>query len=75
MLIFVKKVFAAGLATEDFKIGEKFRTHINDAIRVVDKLVVVLSEQSVKSAWVEEEVKRPLRKNGRTERPYSSLFG
>jgi hypothetical protein len=44
------------LATEDLKIGDKFRTRINDAIRVHDKLLVVLSKNSVKSAWVEDEV-------------------
>jgi uncharacterized protein YjbI with pentapeptide repeats len=44
------------LATEDLKIGDKFRTRINDAIRIHDKLLVVLSQHSVKSAWVEDEV-------------------
>src|SRR5213593_4840439 len=38
------------------KIGDKFRTRINDAIRIHDKLMVVLSEHSIKSAWVEDEV-------------------
>jgi hypothetical protein len=50
------------LATEDLKIGDKFRTRINDAIRLHDKLVVVLSEQSVKSTWVEEEVEAAFEK-------------
>jgi hypothetical protein len=44
------------IATEDLKIGDRFRTRINDEIRVHDKLMVILSEHSVKSAWVEDEV-------------------
>ena len=44
------------LATQDLKIGDRFRTRINDAIRLHDKLLVILSEHSVKSAWVEDEV-------------------
>jgi hypothetical protein len=50
------------LATEDLKIGDKFRTSINDAIRLHDKLVVVLSDQSVKSIWVEDEVEAAFEK-------------
>ena len=52
------------------KIGDKFRTRINDAIRVHDKLLVVLSTHSVKSTWVEEEVEAAFEKetksNGET---------
>ena len=44
------------LATEDLKIGDRFRSEINEAIRLHDKLLVVLSEHSVASDWVEEEV-------------------
>lgn len=44
------------LATEDLKIGDKFRQRIDEAIRYHDKLLVVLSRKSVNSAWVEEEV-------------------
>jgi hypothetical protein len=44
------------VATEDLKIGDKFRKRINEAIRMHNKLLVVLSEQSVKSDWVEDEV-------------------
>jgi hypothetical protein len=56
------------LATEDLKIGEKFRARINDAIRVHDKLLVVLSEHSVKSAWVEEEVEAAFEKERKESR-------
>jgi hypothetical protein len=53
------------LATEDLKIGDKFRTRINEAIRVHDKLLVVLSEHSVKSAWVEDEVENAFERERR----------
>jgi hypothetical protein len=53
------------LATEDLKIGDKFRSRINDAIRIHDKLLVVLSEHSVKSAWVEDEVEAALERERR----------
>ena len=35
------------LATEDLKIGDRFRKRINEAIRLHDKLMVILSEHSV----------------------------
>src|SRR6516162_8378346 len=53
------------LATEDLKIGDKFRTRINEAIRLHDKLLVVLSEHSVKSAWVEDEVENAFERERR----------
>ncbi len=43
-------------APEDLKTGEKFRTRIDEVIRVHDKLLLVLSESSVNSEWVEKEV-------------------
>jgi len=50
------------LATEDLKIGDKFRLRINDAIRQHDKLVLILSEHSIDSSWVEDEVKKALKR-------------
>jgi TIR domain len=44
------------LATEDVKIGDRFRARIDEAIRLYDKLLLVLSKDSVKSPWVESEV-------------------
>jgi hypothetical protein len=38
------------------KIGDKFRVRIDEAIRVHDKLLLVLSKHSVMSDWVEKEV-------------------
>lgn len=43
-------------APEDFKIGQKIRPGIDEAIRIHDKLLLVLSKASVKSSWVEKEV-------------------
>lgn len=49
-------------APEDLKIGDKFRTRIEESIRIYDKLMVVLSENSIQSPWVEEEVEAALEK-------------
>jgi hypothetical protein len=38
------------------RIGDRIRPRIDEAIRVHDKLLLVLSENSMKSAWVEKEV-------------------
>jgi hypothetical protein len=43
-------------APEDLKIGDKLRPSFDEAIRVHDKLLVLLSEHSVNSTWVEKEV-------------------
>jgi hypothetical protein len=49
-------------APEDLKIGDKFRARIEESIRLYDKLMVVLSEDSIQSSWVEEEVEAALEK-------------
>ena len=43
-------------AAEDLKIGQKFQEKIEDSIRRHDKLLLVLSEKSIQSPWVEREV-------------------
>ena len=43
-------------APEDLTIGDKFRTEIDRAIRVHDKLLLLLSANSILSDWVEKEV-------------------
>lgn len=43
-------------APEDLKTGDRFQERIEDAIRVYDKVMIILSEESVKSRWVEREV-------------------
>jgi len=50
------------LASEDMKIGDPIRTRIDDAIRVHDKLLLVLSAASLGSQWVEQEVETALAK-------------
>lgn len=45
-------------APEELKGGEKLFDQIDQAIRVYDKLILVLSEASMTSAWVHTEVRR-----------------
>jgi hypothetical protein len=52
-------------ASEDLKIGDKFRGRIDDAIRVHDKLLIVLSENSINSTWVEKEVETAFEKESK----------
>lgn len=49
-------------APEDLKIGDKFWHRIDESIRIYDKLLVVLSQHSVNSVWVEREVVAALEK-------------
>lgn len=49
-------------ASEDLKSEEKFWHRIDESIRLYDKLLVILSEHSVDSAWVENEVTAALKK-------------
>jgi len=49
-------------APEDMKIGDKLRHRIDESIRLYDKLLLVLSEHSVSSQWVEQEVETALAK-------------
>ncbi|NTV67051.1 MAG: toll/interleukin-1 receptor domain-containing protein [Chlorobaculum sp.] len=47
-------------APHDLPIGAKTRPAIDDAIRIHDKLLLILSEHSVQSNWVEHEVEHAL---------------
>jgi hypothetical protein len=47
-------------APEDMKIGDQIRPTIDRQIRLRDKLLVILSENSVKSEWVGDEVEAAL---------------
>ena len=49
-------------APEDLKTGEKFWHRIDESIRLYDKLLIVLSQHSVESEWVEREVVAALEK-------------
>jgi hypothetical protein len=55
-------------APEDLKIGDRFRQRIDEAIRLHDKLLLILSCQSVESDWVREEVESCLERERREER-------
>ena len=43
-------------APHDLKMGDKLRDKVYEAIQRQDKLLIVLSEHAIGSAWVEEEV-------------------
>jgi uncharacterized protein YjbI with pentapeptide repeats len=47
-------------APEDMKIGDEFRSAIGKEIRIRDKLLIILSENSVRSEWVGDEVEKAL---------------
>jgi TIR domain/Pentapeptide repeats (8 copies) len=49
-------------APEDMKIGDRIRSRIDESIRSYDKLLLVLSEHSVSSKWVEFEVEAAMDK-------------
>jgi hypothetical protein len=47
------------------KIGDKIRDRIEQSIRVHDKLLIVLSQSSISSGWVESEVESALEQERR----------
>jgi hypothetical protein len=47
-------------APENLKIGDKFRSRIDESIRDSDKLLLILSQHSITSPWVEDEVEAAL---------------
>lgn len=56
-------------APEDMKIGDKIRPAIDQSIRIHDKLLLILSENSLNSFWVESEVEKAFeeeRRRGQT---------
>jgi uncharacterized protein YjbI with pentapeptide repeats len=55
-------------APEDLKIGDKIRPRIDESIRLYDKLLLVLSQHSVTSQWVEQEVETALEKERKEQR-------
>lgn len=55
-------------APRDLKIGDKLRLSFDKAIRVHDKVMVVLSENSVKSQWVEKEIETAFEKERQDNR-------
>jgi TIR domain/Pentapeptide repeats (9 copies) len=55
-------------AAEDMKIGDKFRQRIDEAIHVHERLLLILSENSVLSEWVEKEVEAAFEKEQQQKR-------
>lgn len=55
-------------APEDMKIGDKIRERIDEAIHLQDKLLLLLSEYSIASTWVANEVEAALEKEQRQGR-------
>ncbi len=49
-------------APESLDIGDKFREKIEDAIQSFDKLIIVLSKNSIASGWVEDEIETVMEK-------------
>lgn len=52
-------------APEDMKIGDRIRHRIDQSIRLHDKLLLILSEHSIASQWVEKEVETAFEKERR----------
>jgi len=53
---------------EDMKIGDPIRPTVDHQIRLRDKLLVILSENSVKSEWVGDEVEAALEEESKSNR-------
>lgn len=49
-------------APTHMRIGDKIRRRIDETIRVYDKLLLILSQHSLQSQWVEQEVETALEK-------------
>jgi hypothetical protein len=49
-------------APHDMRIGDRIRPHIDESIRLYDKLLLILSQHSVCSQWVEHEVETAIGK-------------
>lgn len=54
-------------APEDMKIGDRIRTRIDEVVRVYEKLLLVLSGNSIDSDWVEKEVETAFEKEHETK--------
>lgn len=64
----VAKNLRVWFAPEDLKTGDRFQERIEDSIRLFDKVMVVLSEASAKSRWVEREVDAAREREDREKR-------
>jgi len=55
-------------APQDMKSGDKIRERLDESIRKFDKLLLILSQHSITSQWVEQEVETALRKEREQKR-------
>jgi hypothetical protein len=55
-------------APEDMNIGDEFRSRIDAAIHGHDRLLLILSEHSIKSRWVQKEVETAFEKEAKEHR-------
>jgi hypothetical protein len=55
-------------APEDLKIGDRFQERIEESIRLYDKVMIILSDESVKSRWVEREINAAREREDREKR-------
>jgi uncharacterized protein YjbI with pentapeptide repeats len=55
-------------APEDLKIGDRFQERIEESIRLYDKVMIILSDASVQSRWVEREVNAAREREDRESR-------
>jgi uncharacterized protein YjbI with pentapeptide repeats len=64
-----RKGIRCWFAPKDIKIGEKFRNSIDSGIRRREKLLLILSMNSLRSAWVEKEVEAAFDQEKEREEP------
>lgn len=57
------------VAPEDLNVGTKTRPTLDESVRVHDKLLLVLSEHSVESRWVDNEVETALNQEHKSDQP------
>ena len=55
-------------APEDLKIGDRFQDRIEESIHLYDKVMIIPSDASVKSRWVEREVSAAWERENREKR-------
>jgi hypothetical protein len=55
-------------APEDLKIGDRFQERIEESIRLYDKVMIIMSDESVKSRWVEREINAAREREDREKR-------
>jgi len=62
------KVCAAGLLRTTFQGGRKLHEQIDEAIRLHDKLLLILSPHSMESEWVKTEIAKARKREVRDQR-------